>query len=532
MINEETNVLESPYNLVTLSQVTGNPMLDLGYQCCDMRPYFEYKNNNNYYYTNIHPTNISSQIINVYQKNKIIRDRVEWDSMKYIGTTTSTINNSIVYDGTTYVFTGNVINIRGFFINKWSLVKPISSNIISELNKEYINPNTSQERKEYGGEFKGSDSQNDLGIIYGLKAGTNTWNNLHNCAWAYVGLPNPSKGDWFRMLDFNGYNPKAKPSIEGYSEELLNIKKIYTSDTIPLEISWFENGVDNTNIDILKCINVTGEDLKRYYPCILISEGDISLNDNLKTTWCRALINKDTDTPTSLYYKNSIGEETISRDFKCPKFNDSITNLIINNRTGKGRATITIFLADLDGLGNLNGNGQFDGNEIKNDWFLLGNEIGDSVVYNNGISLPNIAGIEVDTAYTRIDFSYAYISLVTYDNNNKTINCILSFDNRVATPREYIVTNIYIQKIYDPAIGVVSGEIQYTNIEKSYIGGHINDLLSGVELSFFNKDSGFAVNFISGEKYKYKFEVSGKWSSGTDSGLQYISSIEGEITIS
>ena len=530
MINEETKILEIPYNLVTLSKATGNPMLDLGYQCCDKRPYFEYKNGNNYYYTNIHPINISSQIINVYQKEKRIIDRIEWDSMKYIGTTTNTRSNTIVYEDTTYTFTGVVINIRGFFINKWSLVKPISSNVINELNKTYVYPNTSYQREEYGGEFKGGDTQNDLGIIYGLKAGTNTWNNLHNCAWAYVGLPDPNKGDWFRMLDFNGYNPKAKPSLEGFSEELLNIKKIYTSDDYPLNVSWYNNGVDGTNVDILKCVNITGNSLKNYYPCILISGEDVSLEDNIKTTWCRALINKDTNTPTSLYYENSIGEEIISRDFKCPKFNDSIINLIVNNQTGKGRATITIFLADLDGLGDLNGNGQFDGNEIKNNWFLLGSEVGDQVRYNNGITLPNVAGIEIDTAISRIELSYAYISSVLYNSENKTIECMLSFTNMIDEPREYIVTNVYIQKIYDPAIGVIEGEINYTGIQQSYIGGDVDDLI-GVSLPFFGKDSAFAIDFIKGEKYKYKFEVSGKWSAGTESGIQYISSIEGEIEI-
>lgn len=211
MINEETNVLETPYNLVTLSQVTGNPMLDLGYQCCDMRPFFKYTNGNSIIFTTVHPNNLANQVVNVYEKYTKTVDGIEYDSMQYIGNTTATTFSNITYEGNIYNYTNTHENIRGFFINKWARYKPIQHNKIDELNSfiegkdtdDFINNNCGLTLLQVPIPTSGGPMSEKEGLILNmindLKAG--------NFFWTY----NPPKeGNWFRMTDFIGYNNKAK----------------------------------------------------------------------------------------------------------------------------------------------------------------------------------------------------------------------------------------------------------------------------------------------------------------------------------
>lgn len=211
MINEETNVLETPYNLVTLSQATGNPMLDLGYQCCDMRPFFKYTNGNSIIFTTIHPNNLANQVVNVYEKYTKKVDGIEYASMQYIGNTTATNFSNITYEGNIYNYTNTHENIRGFFINKWARYKPIQHNKIDELNSfiegkdtdDFINNNCGLTLLQVPIPTSGGPMSEKEGLILNmindLKAG--------NFFWTY----NPPKeGNWFRMTDFIGYNKKAK----------------------------------------------------------------------------------------------------------------------------------------------------------------------------------------------------------------------------------------------------------------------------------------------------------------------------------
>lgn len=114
----KNGILEVPYNLITLSKTTGNPMLDLGYQCTDSRPYFRYINGDTSYYTTVNPINLTLQVIPVYEKYMKNVDGQELPAMNYIGTTTATTIDSITYENVVYNYTGEIENIRGFYINK------------------------------------------------------------------------------------------------------------------------------------------------------------------------------------------------------------------------------------------------------------------------------------------------------------------------------------------------------------------------------------------------------------------------------
>jgi hypothetical protein len=492
-------------------------MLDLGYQCCDMRPYFEYSNGNNLVYINIHPNNIVSKNINVYESTKQVVDRIEYTSMKYIGTTSDATKTTLIYNDITYNYTNTVINVRGFYINKWSLFKPIKLNKISDLNRDYVYPDTIQQKLEHGGEFKGTFSENTSGIIYGLKVGTATWNNLHNCAWAYVGVPTPNSNVWFRMTDFEEYYKEAKPSLLGDSIELKSAKRVTTASENPFNVSLFRIPNEHS-VDILKCITSLDSDgnikenIKDYYLCALVSEGEVDLTINNNRTWCRALTNGDFNQVTPIVYKDREGNEIEVKDFKCPQFSEDMNKYLIKSTTGRGLATITVFLADLDKVENLEELGSF-----KNEWVYLGM---DQIRYTLGVSVPELAGLEVVVSKYLIDFSYAYISSAIYNPDTQAIDCLLQFSDKVKEPRTYRVAITEIQKVY-PEIG----ETQPGMESFTYYGGHTEDNVLGVPFSFSFKQQ---YRPMSGDKYRFVIAVNG---IEGDIVNQRISTYEGEITI-
>lgn len=218
MINEDTGVLESPYNLVTLSRATGNPILDGGYQCCDMRPFFEYNSDKGNVYISIHPINLNTQVVNVYKKGIKNVDGEDYVAMFYLGNTTATSlqtsenTSTIIFEDSIYIWTGNFENIRGFFINKWAKYKSIGG---IDTEKDLIRPTEDNDTDEFvshncGLELipitiptSGGSMQDKYPLIQSmiddLKAGKFYW----------IYKP-PIEGEWCRWTDFEGYNQKAK----------------------------------------------------------------------------------------------------------------------------------------------------------------------------------------------------------------------------------------------------------------------------------------------------------------------------------
>lgn len=209
MINENTNVLEAPYSLATLSQATGNPMLDLGYQCCDMRPYFKYSNGNKVYYITVYPSNIVSQVLNVYEKTTKNIDGEDYDAMSYVGTTTSANTQTITFDNVEYTYQNQYENIRGFYTNKWAKYKPINSGGETEL---VISEDDSKD------DFVKANCGLELTLTEVPTAGATNYDSLietmlddlNNGRFKWIYRPPSIKNnDWFRMTDFLGYNNKT-----------------------------------------------------------------------------------------------------------------------------------------------------------------------------------------------------------------------------------------------------------------------------------------------------------------------------------
>jgi hypothetical protein len=133
MINEKTGILEAPFNLVTLSKATGNPMIDLGYQCSDRRPFFKYQNGSTVYYTAVNPKNGILAEISVFSKETKFIDGEDRIVMTYQGFTSATTATTITFNNVVYTYTNVIENIRLYYINKWSRRKPISGFDMDEL---------------------------------------------------------------------------------------------------------------------------------------------------------------------------------------------------------------------------------------------------------------------------------------------------------------------------------------------------------------------------------------------------------------
>ena len=209
MINEITGVLEEPYNLATLSRATSNPILCAGYQCCDLYPYFKYINNTTTFYTMISPERLNSQIVNVYEKYTKNVDGIDYDAMRYIGKTTAANIDSITFDGRIYSYTGEHENIRGFYVNKWAIYKPINTGNEKELKQssdfdkdDFVQNNCGLEIRLTPVPTSGATNFDDL-IASMLE-------DLKNKKFFWIYNPPKPEKDWFRMTDFLGYNRKAK----------------------------------------------------------------------------------------------------------------------------------------------------------------------------------------------------------------------------------------------------------------------------------------------------------------------------------
>ena len=335
MINEETGVLETPYNLATLSKATNNPILDLGYQCCDMRPYFKYSNGTTDYYIAIHPNNVVSGTINVYEKVLKNIDGKEYDAMVYVGVTSSTSKNSIVYENKTYQYKNISENIREFFINKWSKYKPIDVGTAHDIQRSdsieedfFVRNNCGIEILSTNIPFAGAVNHDSL-----INSMMEDMNN-GRFKWLYV-PPKPYGTSWFRMTDFIGYNKNAinpfymdifntigpvnngvkdiycdtkedtysiKVSLGEYDKEVLPINNI-TTECLPLYfkkasslglVFKIDNGRDFGFIDPYDPNNKESED-GFLYPLIPGQEVEIPLNVKINSTYNIGafLINKD-----------------------------------------------------------------------------------------------------------------------------------------------------------------------------------------------------------------------------------------------
>lgn len=259
MLNESTGVLEIPFNLVSLSKATGNPMLDLGYQCCDMRPYFKYSDGNKVYYTTVYPSNIVSQVLNVYEKTTKNIDGEDCDAMLYVGTTTSANTQTITFDNVEYTYQNQYENIRGFYTNKWAKYKPIKYGGETELT---VSEDNSKD------DFVKNNCGLELTLTEVPTAGATNYDSLiermledlnnGRFKWIYR-PPNTKDNNWFRMTDFIGYNSKTEnpfymeypggigPTVDGIRDIYIDTKDDNVSVSVLIG-EYKENELPTNNI--------------------------------------------------------------------------------------------------------------------------------------------------------------------------------------------------------------------------------------------------------------------------------------------
>ena len=103
-----------------LAQVTGNPMWDVGYQCMDARPYFEFYNSglNERWYTTVHPNRCpTARNVLVYEKTTVVHDGESYVAMSYIGPGVQP-GTYLAPTSADHAYTRGILNVRMFALNK------------------------------------------------------------------------------------------------------------------------------------------------------------------------------------------------------------------------------------------------------------------------------------------------------------------------------------------------------------------------------------------------------------------------------
>src|SRR5574344_1066134 len=188
--------LTAPLGIASVVQCTGNPMLDVGFQCMDSKPYFKYVNGSSVVYTTIYPTRnaaaITAGTLFVYgvptteTLGYSTKARTYYIEPSYLGTASAATTSTITYNGTVYTWdTANpYLIVRMHLINKWAKYKPI---IPDTDTKEDIT-DTIREGKSYGLMIKTQTLSEINSLII---------NN--NYGWDYLC---PQIDDWKRLGDF------------------------------------------------------------------------------------------------------------------------------------------------------------------------------------------------------------------------------------------------------------------------------------------------------------------------------------------
>ena len=226
-----------PLSLARVSEVTGNPVLDVGYQCKDSRPYFRFTGGGESYYTAVHPSSAAAETeVGVYTRGSVVKDGAEHASMEYAGAGTQS-GGTLSYGGGMYTNTGaEHEDVRLFLVNKWSKCKPI------RYDKK--TPLTDAERQ-------GETSDRADGYWYGVRIASqvSSWDEVHEVPFDYLA---PEDGDWMRLTDFSGYDHAAAANLSGTTgfDYLVTDVEIDAAVSLLIDVA----GANTTGIDILSSI--------------------------------------------------------------------------------------------------------------------------------------------------------------------------------------------------------------------------------------------------------------------------------------
>lgn len=184
-----------PFSLARVAAVTGNPVLDIGYQCRDSRPYYVFTNESMptlTLYTTLAPSKATTATaVDIYSIHSAGINGLTEDTMMLLTTGTQTGSTLVSESFLGFEFTnaGNAhIDYRLNNINKWAKYKP-------QGGIDKLSPITEDERKA-------------ASYPYGLKmAEISSVEELHAATYEYAGVP--GSGDIARLTDFAGYNHEA-----------------------------------------------------------------------------------------------------------------------------------------------------------------------------------------------------------------------------------------------------------------------------------------------------------------------------------
>lgn len=230
-----------PLSIARVASVTGNPMLDVGWQCSDSRPYFMFSRTYTEgtlqkvetVYTTLSPNkSTSSSEVAVY--------KTENGSPVYAGSGAQN-GTSLTFAGNAYTYSSN----PGFYsfstdkINKWSKCKPIRYNKVADL--------TDAERQ-------GATYDQNEGYWYGVKISTPTtdYSTIHDVDFDYHRPRGGEYNEPYRLTDFCGYDHKAMANLYGVllANSIISDEKI--ESIVDLTIDYAGN--NTTGLDVLSSI--------------------------------------------------------------------------------------------------------------------------------------------------------------------------------------------------------------------------------------------------------------------------------------
>lgn len=357
------------FSVARVAAVTGNPMLDVGYQARDSRPYFTFSRMSSAsaqdagdistiptYYTTLHPRRCTQNTtVNIYEMSSRVVDGVAYNDMKYAGTGVQNGQTLTVvgreYKNTNFAY----VDIRLHKVNKWSLHKPIA--------QAYYTDRTDADM------YNGSGADEPYGLSCPAVTG---WHLIEKATYAYVGVPQPE--GHFRITDFAGYRHTAACTLSGRVAVNGSAVDVTLTHTYALPSS----GSIRIN-DIVWCLRQGTVELTDCYPCVLARRAS-----NSNTGYARKLESDDsTDGRFVLTPQETHWEADLSG---IPLY------------TGGGVWVLSVFLIDrltAQGLYDLNGWQQVD---LINPTALVGNLF----------TVPGAVGIESvteDMSAPRMSFS-------------------------------------------------------------------------------------------------------------------------------